>query len=52
MCGKRSQPDARVVGVIPQGGLCYILADQGQEWCYVESGDVRGFDKKRAASDR
>lgn len=45
MCGKRSQPDARVVGVIPQGGLCYILADQGQEWCYVESGDVRGFVK-------
>ena len=37
--------DARVVGVIPQGGLCYILADQGQEWCYVESGDVRGFVK-------
>lgn len=38
--------DARIVGVIPKGGLCRILADKAEEWCYVESGDVRGFVKK------
>lgn len=38
--------DARIVGVIPQGGLCCILADKAEDWCYVESGDVRGFVKK------
>lgn len=38
--------DARVTGVIPQGGLCYILADRRENWCYVESGDVRGFVKR------
>ena len=38
--------DARIVGVIPKGGLCCILADKAEEWCYVESGDVRGFVKK------
>jgi len=35
--------DSRTVGTIPAGGLCYILGDEGQEWIYVESGDVRGF---------
>lgn len=38
--------DARIAGVIPQGGLCYILADRQEEWCYVESGNVRGFVKR------
>lgn len=38
----RSTED-RIIGVIPKGGLCYILADARQEWCYVESKDVRGF---------
>lgn len=38
--------DARIVGVIPKGGLCCILADKAEEWCYVESGDVRGFVKR------
>ena len=35
--------ESRVIGVIPKGGLCYILQDSEQEWMYVESGDVRGF---------
>ena len=30
-----------VVGVLPTGGVCYILEDG--EWAYVESGEVRGF---------
>ena len=30
------------VGVLKKGGLCYILQEEG-EWCYVESGLVRGF---------
>lgn len=34
---------SRVVGVLEKGGLCYILAEENQEWLYVESGDVRGF---------
>lgn len=38
--------DARIVGVLPKGALCCILADGDAEWCYVESGDVRGFMKK------
>lgn len=37
--------EARIIGVIPKGGLCYILKDADDEWCYVESGDVRGFVK-------
>ena len=37
--------EARIVGTLGQGGLCYILADADQEWVYVESGDVRGFVK-------
>ena len=35
--------DARTVGTMKQGALCYILADKDSEWVYVESGDVRGF---------
>jgi hypothetical protein len=30
-----------VVGVLPSGGVCYILEDG--EWAYIESGEVRGF---------
>ena len=36
---------SRVIGVIPEGGLCYILEDENEEWIYVESGNVRGFVK-------
>lgn len=35
--------DTRIVGYLPKGALCYIIADDEQEWIYVESGDVRGF---------
>ena len=38
--------DSRIIGIIPNGGLCYILEDNEEEWLYVESGDVRGFVKK------
>ncbi len=37
------QDSARAVGTLPEGGLCYILADEGKEWLYVESGNARGF---------
>ncbi len=35
--------DARIVGVLDEGSLCYILEDNAEEWVFVESGDVRGF---------
>lgn len=35
---------SRMLGEGPQGGLCYILQQDG-EWVYIESGDVRGFVK-------
>lgn len=38
---------SRIIGVIPKGGLCFILEDKGEEWIYVESGDVRGFVKRK-----
>ena len=38
---KNQEPE--VVGTLAKGGLCYILDDEDQEWCYVESDDVRGF---------
>lgn len=34
---------ARIVGMMEQKDLCYILADADADWVYVESGDVRGF---------
>lgn len=37
------QESARAVGTLPEGGLCYILADADKEWVYVESGNARGF---------
>lgn len=40
--------DSRTVGIIPSGGLCYILEDKDQDWIYIESGDVRGFVESRA----
>ena len=33
----------KIVGLLPKGSLCYILADADSDWVYVESGDVRGF---------
>ena len=35
--------EARVIGTMNTGNLCYILADEDSDWIYVESGDVRGF---------
>lgn len=37
------QENARITGTLGEGGLCYILADAGQNWVYVESGNARGF---------
>ena len=39
--------DAKTVGTMTQGQLCYILADKDTDWVYVESGDVRGFVEKK-----
>ena len=33
----------KIVGILPKGSLCYILADADSDCVYVESGDVRGF---------
>ncbi len=38
---------SRIIGTIKKDGLLYILADEDQEWVYVESGDVRGFVLKK-----
>ena len=38
--------DSEIVGTMKKGNLCYILADETEEWVYVESGEVRGFVKK------
>ena len=35
--------DSATVGRMEYYGLCYILADEGSDWVYVESGNVRGF---------
>lgn len=37
--------ESRVIGKLAANGLCYVLADAGEEWVYVESGDTRGFVK-------
>ena len=34
---------SREVGKLSYYGICYIIADGGQDWIYIESGDVRGF---------
>ncbi len=36
----------RVIGTLAEQALCYILADEGDDWVFVESGDVRGFVKR------
>lgn len=35
--------DSRIIGTLPSGTLCYILADQDDQWIYIESDNVRGF---------
>ena len=55
---EQRKESAAVTGVLPDQGLCYILADEENDWVFVESGDVRGFVLKsklltgRAASDQ
>lgn len=39
--------DTDIVGTMEEGALCYIIADQADDWVYVESGDVRGFVSSR-----
>lgn len=39
--------DSQIIGQLPNGTLCYILADQESDWVYIESGDVRGFVSKQ-----
>ncbi len=38
--------EAREIGTLKKGGICYVITDRDQDWVYVESGDVRGFVKK------
>ena len=40
---KKTSDEPEVIGILERDGLCYILDDEKEEWCYVESGDVRGF---------
>lgn len=35
--------DGTPAGSLSQGGLCYVLKEEGNGWDYVESGKVRGF---------
>ena len=35
--------ESRAVGILNKDNICYILADENEEFVYVESGDVRGF---------
>lgn len=41
--GEGKGTNQKIVGILPKGSLCYILADADSDWVYVESGDVRGF---------
>ena len=35
--------DSRIIGTLDENSLCYVLADEEEDWVYIESGDVRGF---------
>ena len=37
----------KIVGRMKKGALCYVIADQDQDWVYIESGKVRGFVQKK-----
>ena len=43
---EQKKEDSRVTGTLEKGALCYILADEKQDWVFVESGDARGFVEK------
>lgn len=38
--------DQRIVGTISEDGIMYILEDDGGDWLFVESGEVRGYVKR------
>ncbi|MCI8665675.1 MAG: cell wall hydrolase [Dorea sp.] len=40
---ERMEESIRAVGKISKNGLLYILKEEDNGWCYVESGRVRGF---------
>lgn len=42
---------ARVVGVLPRGGLAFTILEEG-EWLYIESGNVRGFARAKDFHDQ
>jgi cell wall-associated NlpC family hydrolase len=42
---EQKKDSARVTGTLAEGGLCYILADDDNDWIYVESDRTRGFVK-------
>lgn len=43
---EQKDASSRKTGVLADGALCYILADETKDWVYVESSDVRGFVRK------
>ena len=45
---EEKKDDARTVGRLPAGGVCYKLALAGDGWLFVESGTVRGFVRLKA----
>lgn len=44
---ERKKENSNVIGVLPEGGLCYVLSDGDEKWIYVESGYVRGFVQRK-----
>ena len=44
---EKGKKGARVIGEMKEGALCYVIADKEEDYIYVESGDVRGFVKRK-----
>ena len=40
----------RTCGILEENSIAYVIADDDQDWVYVESGDVRGFVKSEEIS--
>ena len=47
LAAQQMEEKVRSVGTISQDGLLYILKEEDNGWLYVESGNVRGFVKRR-----
>ena len=43
---EETNSEARVCGTLGRGALAYVIADETEDWVYVESGNVRGFVKR------